>query len=140
MGRIADHLAGVSENLREMVELRIGLVKREIQDEIEEKVALAKAGAAAGVLGALAGLFLLVALALGIAGLLILAGLSRPLSYFLGFLLLAILLGAAGWVAWRKLSPPSKKPIELERKTRAEESAGGRKTIVEQTVRVEREG
>lgn len=103
--RITDHLAGISESARELVELRIDLARREIMEFVEGKLSTFKGGAIVGALFALAGLFFCVALALGFAGVLIAVGLSWPLSYFLGFLLITMIFAGTGAYAKAKLAP-----------------------------------
>lgn len=106
VSRITDHVASLSTDIREWAELRIDLVKAEIQEKIDEvQASLKRKGiglaflAVAGVL-ALYGLgFLLGALAWGLAAL---TG-----SIWLGMLLTAalvfIVVGVLAWLGKKKL-------------------------------------
>lgn len=99
MERITDHVAAISEDLREWVELRIALVKRQVEgvvgilerlQHLAEAAKLAVPGAILVILGLL---FLLVTVALFLG-----AALG---SYGLGFLIVtAVLLAAGGVLIW----------------------------------------
>ncbi len=94
--RIAEHGKGLVGDLTSWVELRIKLAQIEIEEQIDARVnKLISTALVAGV--ALLGvIFLLVAFGLGAAAIFVAIGLSQPLSYFLGFLLITLLLfGAA---------------------------------------------
>lgn len=97
--RISQHTKGLFEDVKSWADLKIQLTKIEIEERVESRInqMLVKAGAYA--MYALAGLFALFATAFGVAAILIALGLSYPLSYFLGFLFVCILLGILGLVA-----------------------------------------
>ena len=102
--RISQHTKGLVEDVSSWVELKLKLTQIEIEERVDAKINELIASAVAGVLAALSGLFALITLALGLAALLIAAGLSGPLSYFLGFLIVTMLLfGVAMFV--RKSKP-----------------------------------
>ncbi|HYE96101.1 MAG TPA: phage holin family protein [Rubricoccaceae bacterium] len=86
VARISDHLAGVSEDLREWVELRIALAKA----EVTEQAKLYAGQAAAGVVALLALLFGLVALAHGLG-----AWLGHPGWGFLAVTVLLVLVACS---------------------------------------------
>lgn len=96
LARITEHVAGLSEDLREWVELRVEVMKREIEETAQAAVVM-------GVVGALAGFFALLTLALGFSALYLLTGMSRPLGYFLGFLTLTVLLGVVAFAFRKKM-------------------------------------
>jgi hypothetical protein len=97
LGRITDDLAGLSEDLRVWVELRIELVRTEIMEQVEFRIAQVKQGAAAGLAATLGALFLLVTLALGLGW-----WLGHP---FWGFLIVTLLLLGAALVLYVALKP-----------------------------------
>ncbi len=97
LGRIAGQLAGLSEDLRQWVELRIELVRAEIMEQVDFKIAQARQGAVVGVLAALGVFFLLVTLALGLGW-----WLGHP---FWGFLIVTLLLVLGAALAYRLLRP-----------------------------------
>src|SRR5690606_34471203 len=68
LARISEHVAGLSEDLREWVELRVAVATTEIAEQ-------AKAAVVMGVMFALAGAFALVTLGLGLSALYVLIGL-----------------------------------------------------------------
>lgn len=115
--RITDHVASLSTDIREWAELRIDLVKAEIQEKVDEvKATLKRKGigiaflAVAGVL-ALYGLgFLLAALAWGLAAL---TG-SIWLGMLLTALLLFIVVGILAWIGKKKFDED--KAIEAQAK------------------------
>ena len=109
--RITDHLAGLNEELREWVELRVQLVKQEVMEQVEGRLTSMKGQAIVGALLAMAGLWFLVFLALLVAWGLTAAGLSHPLANALGFLFLVLLFAVAAAVAKKKLAPG---PIRVE--------------------------
>ena len=94
--RIAQHSKGLVKDLTSWVELRLKLAQIEVKEKAEAKANdLAIIAVVAG-LALLGAVFMLITLGLGAAALLIALGLSTPLSYFLGFLLVSlILLGGA---------------------------------------------
>ena len=97
--RVTDHVAALSADLREWVELRMALVKRQVEgvvgiverlQHLAEAAKLAVPGALLVILGLL---FLLVTIALGLG-----AALG---SYWLGFAIVtAILLAGGGVLLW----------------------------------------
>ncbi|NNF56662.1 MAG: phage holin family protein [Rhodothermaceae bacterium] len=97
VARISDELAGLSEDLRAWVELRIELVRTEVTEQVDYKVNQAKQGAAAGVLAVLGIFFLLVTLALGLGW-----WLGQP---FWGFLIVTLLLLLGAGLAYFALQP-----------------------------------
>ena len=102
--RITQHGKGLFGDLTSWIDLKIKLTKLEIQEELNEKKKEIGALVIAGVLAAIGGLFGLVTLGIGIGALFIWIGLSHPLSYTLGFLVVTlILLGAAAW--FKKAGP-----------------------------------
>lgn len=113
LGRIADHLADISQGLRDWADLRVELVKTEAKETIDlrkneftarvAKPTLVKI--AGGVLFALAGLFLLVALGLGLGRLL--WG-----HYWGGFLIVVVLLALAGFIALKISERMERRAIE----------------------------
>jgi hypothetical protein len=101
IGRINGALAGLSEDLREWVELRVELVRTELLEAVEFKKAQAIQGVSAGLFAVLGALFLLVTLALGLGW-----WLGHP---FWGFLIVTLLLLLVAGVCWMvfKPKPPS---------------------------------
>ncbi len=97
VGRITDQLAGLSEDVREIVELRIQLVKREVMEQIEGRLSSVKGQAVVGALAAVAGVFLLLTIALGLGMLLGHA--------FWGFLIVTGLFLLGTLIAKRKFMP-----------------------------------
>lgn len=102
--RISQHTKGLVEDVSSWVELKLKLTQIEIEERVDAKINSLIASAVVGVFAALGGLFALIALALGVAALLIAAGLSYPLSYFLGFLFVSLLLFIVAMVI-RKSKP-----------------------------------
>lgn len=89
--RIAQHSKGLVDDITSWVDLRIKLAKLEIQEEIQQQKNQVAVMAIVAVFGALGGLFALLATAFGVAALFALF-LSWPLSLFLGFLVVTVLL------------------------------------------------
>jgi hypothetical protein len=97
VGRISDQLAGLSEDIREIVELRIQLVKREVMEQIEGRLSSVKGQAIVGALAAVAVVFLLLTVALG---------LGMVLGHaFWGFLIVTGLFLVATLIAKRMFMP-----------------------------------
>lgn len=95
--RISEHGKGLVSDLTSWVELRMKLAQVEIEEKIDERVNQAVSTALVAGVALLGVVFFLIALGMGASALLIALGLSRPLSYFLGFLLITLLLfGTAG--------------------------------------------
>lgn len=120
--RVTDHVAAISADLREWVELRIALVKRQVEGVVgimERVQHLAEAAklAVPGVILILIGLmFLLVTLALGIG-----AALG---SYWLGFLIVTLVLLVVGsilvWLGKRRYDKTQAILAEAKRAERGE--------------------
>lgn len=102
--RISAHGKGLVSDVTSWVELKMKLVQVEIEERIDARVNDMIATAIVAAFGALGGVFLLIALAVGSAAILIAIGLESPLSYFLGFLFIALLL-AAGALIMRSMRP-----------------------------------
>ena len=98
VGRITEHGKGLVTDLTSWVELKMKLVQVEIEEKIDARVnQLVSTAIVAGI--ALIGVvFLLIALGMGASALFIAIGLSSPLSYFLGFLVITLLLFAAAGI------------------------------------------
>ena len=107
--RVADELAGLSEDLREWVELRIHLVRAEIQERINGQLSSVKGMAVFGVVAAIAALFGLVTLAVGL-------GAAFGGRYWLGFLFVTVLLLIVAFAAKRYFAP-GKIHVEREKAT-----------------------
>lgn len=103
--RVADELAGLSEDLRDWVELRVQLIKAEIQEKIDGRLSAVKGLAVFGVIAAITGLFGLVTLAVGL-------GAAFGGRYWLGFLIVNLLLAIGAAVSKRMLAPGA---IHVER-------------------------
>lgn len=119
--RITQHTQGLVDDLKTWVELRIKLAQIEMRERVEERANDLAIKAIMGVLGALAGLFGLTTAGLGLSALFVAIGLSRPLSYFLGFLTLTLFLaGIAGiiWSAQPQLVHLNKKAAVDEKKVK----------------------
>jgi hypothetical protein len=96
--RVTEHLAGLSEDLREWVELRIRLVKAEVETLIDSRVGAMRGLLVFGVTASITGLFALVTLAIGLGALF--GG-----RYWLGFLLVNLVLLIVTLVVKRKFAP-----------------------------------
>jgi hypothetical protein len=103
VARISEQIAGLSEDVREIVELRIQLVKREVMDQIEGRISTVKGQALVGALAAMTGIFLLLSIGLGLGMLLGHA--------FWGFLIVTGVFLIATLVAKRKFAPG---PVRVE--------------------------
>ena len=115
--RITQQTKSLAQDVTSWIDLKIKLTRLEVEETVEEKKKEAAVWAAIGVFGALAGLFALVALGLGFGALLIAIGLSRPLSYFLGFLLLTLILAAIAFALFKlkpRLTEPDTKKVAVE--------------------------
>ena len=115
--RITQQTKSLAQDITSWIDLKVKLTKLEIAETVEEKKKEVAVLAAIGVFAALAGLFALVALGLGFGAILIAIGLSRPLSYFLGFLLVTLILAGIAF-ALLKLKPrliePGTKKVAVE--------------------------
>lgn len=98
-GRMGDHLAALSADLREYVELRIALVQRKVEgitgkiERIQHLESALKLWVPAGVLALLGALFALLTMALGIGWLL-----GHP---FWGFLVMTVLMLLTAFVLFK---------------------------------------
>lgn len=118
--RVTDHVAAISADLREWVELRIALVKRQVEgvvgllERVQHLVEAAKLAVPGVVLILIGLMFLLVTLALGIG-----AALG---SYWLGFLIVTVLLLAVGgvlvWLGKRRYDRTQEILAEAKRQDR----------------------
>jgi hypothetical protein len=97
LARINGALAGLSEDLRAWVELRVELVRAELLEKVEFTKGQVIQKAAAGLFAVLGALFLLVTLALGLGW-----WLGHP---FWGFLIVTLLLFLVAAVAYAALKP-----------------------------------
>lgn len=94
--RISQHGKGLVNDLTSWVELRLKLAQVEIEEKIDERVNKVVSMAIVAGIALLGVVFLLIALGMGMSALFISMGLSSPLSYFLGFSVITLLLfGAA---------------------------------------------
>lgn len=118
LGRMIDHAAAVSADLREWVELRIALVQRQVLDKRDEVLAkkdevvdIAKVGVPAALLALYLLGFVLLTLAIGLGWLL-----GHP---FWGFLIVTLLLlvvvGTLGAIAKKRLDAFQRTNVELKR-------------------------
>ncbi|HLA63530.1 MAG TPA: phage holin family protein [Rhodothermales bacterium] len=103
--RMTDHIAGIGEDVKDLVELRIQLVKREVMEQNEGRLTSVKGQAVFGALAAMSGVFLLITLAFAFAALYIWAGVFPPLGYCLGFLTITLLFAFCALLAKRKFAP-----------------------------------
>lgn len=118
--RVTGHIAALSADLREWTELRIDLVKRQIegiQAQIERFQHYANAAGffvPAALLALTAVIFLFVTVALGIGAL---VG-----SYWLGFLITTLLLaagaGVLGWLGMRSVREAQERAAEARKRER----------------------
>ncbi|MGB3541811.1 phage holin family protein [Rubrivirga sp.] len=123
--RITDHVAAVSEDLRDYVELRVALVKRQIEgvigiiERVQHLVEAAKLAIPGVILLILGALFLLVTIALFLGQLLD--------NYGLGFLIVTLVLLVAGgvlvWLAKRRYDAIQEEVARAKREQRNAESA-----------------
>ncbi|HEX7070516.1 MAG TPA: phage holin family protein [Rhodothermales bacterium] len=96
--RITEHGKGLISDLTAWAELKMKLVQVEIEEKIDARVNKLVSTAIVAGIALLGVVMLLVALGVGAGGLFIAVGLSEPLSYFLGFLVVALVLFAAAAV------------------------------------------
>ena len=116
--RIGDHVAALSADLREYVELRIALVQRKVEgvvgivERLQHYLDAAMFFVPAALLVLVGVLFLLLSLAFGIAAIVE--------SVWLGFLITTLLLlataGVLGWVGVKKVKEAQAKVVEAKRK------------------------
>lgn len=119
MTRITEHSKGLVGDLTNWLELKMKLVQVEIEEKIDARVNQLVSVAIVAGIALLGVVFLLISLGMGAAALLIAIGLSRPLSYFLGFLAVTLVLFAlAGILQSMKphLMDIGKKQAEVEEK------------------------
>lgn len=98
LSRIQDYVEGTVVGIREWMELRLELAKAEVREKISEAQEKIKFGVLMGVLGALAGFFLLLTIGFGFSALFrALFDFGQLASLTAGYGLLTLLLaGAAG--------------------------------------------
>lgn len=114
--RVVDHTHGLVEDVTEWVELRIQLVKSEIEALIDSRVGAMRGLIVFGVAAALTGLYALITLALLVGWLFSLALESTLLAAFLGFLLVNLILVAVTlWV--KREFAPGKMRVERSKAT-----------------------
>lgn len=117
--RITQQTKSLVEDLTSWIDLKIKLTRLEIEETVDAKKKEVAVLAAIGVFAALAGFFALITLGLGFGAILIAIGLSRPLSYFLGFLLVTLTLALIALIL-RKMQPgltqPDTKKVEVDEK------------------------
>ena len=107
-GRVGDHASGLVDDVKEWAELRIELVKKEVERRIEGRLSTVKNQAVVGALAAVTGYFALFALAFGLGALF-----GHPAW---GFLAVTVLFAIATAVAKRKLMP-GKVSVKHSKKT-----------------------
>lgn len=137
--RITDHVAAVSEDLREWTELRIALVKRQVEglvgivERIQHLAEAAKLAVPGVILLILGALFLLVTIALFLGQLL---G-----SYGLGFLIVTLVLMIGGgvlvWLAKKRYDTIQAEVAEAKRNQRNAASASREELADAQRRRVQ---
>lgn len=119
-GRIADHVAALSADLREWTELRIELVQRKVEgvvgifERVKHYLDAAKFFVPAAVFGLVGLLFVFVTLALGVGAL---VG-----SVWLGFLIVTVALlvaaGVFGWLGMRSVREAEALVVEARKAAR----------------------
>jgi hypothetical protein len=106
IARVQDHLQGTVNGLTEWMELRIAIIRREVEEAVEAKKhqaeVLAKAWGVTAVLGLAAALMALFFLGFLFSALWGLVLLSVLWSLALGYLTLVVLLGVGALVAMRR--------------------------------------
>ena len=122
--RVADHVAAISADLREWVELRVALIKRQVEgvvgilERVQHLAEAAKLAVPGAILVILGLLFLLVTLALGIGALI---G-----SVWGGFAIVTALLVVAGgvllWLGKKRYDAAEEAVAEAKRQQRAQRS------------------
>ena len=120
--RITQQTKSLAQDITSWIDLKIKLTRLEIEETVDAKKKEIGVLAAVGVFAALAGLFALVTLGLGFGALFIAIGLSRPLGYFLGYLLLTLILGAIAAILYKmkpRLTEPATKKVEVDEKNLA---------------------
>lgn len=107
--RVADHTQGLFDDVTEWVELRVQLVKSEIEALIDSRVGAMRGLLVFGVTAALTGLYFLVTLA-------VIIGALTGGRYWIGFLIVnVILLGITFWV--KREFAPGKMRVERSKAT-----------------------
>lgn len=137
--RITDHVAAVSEDLREWTELRIALVKRQVEgvigilERLQHLAEAAKLAVPGIILLILAALFLLVTVALLIG--------QALGNYGLGFLIVTAVLMIAGgvlvWLGKRRYDEIQAEVARAKREQRNAETASREELIDAQRRRVQ---
>ena len=117
--RLTQQTKSLAQDITSWIDLKVKLTRLEIAETVEEKKKEVGVLAAVGVFAALAGIFALVTAGLGFSAIFIAIGLSRPLSYFLGYLLLTLILGAIAGILYKlkpRLTEPATKKVEVDEK------------------------
>ncbi len=109
VGRVTDHAKGLVDDVKEWVEIRVELVRGEIEALIDSRVGALRGLIIVGVMAGITGLFALATLGLGLGALF-----GR--RYWLGFLVVSLILALATWLAKRKFAP-GKMRIEHSKST-----------------------
>lgn len=115
--RVVDHTQGLVEDVTEWVELRIQLVKSEVEALIDSRVGAMRGLLVFGITAALTGLYALITFALLFGWVLSLVfDISTLLAVFLGFLLINLILVVATlWV--KREFAPGKMRVERSKAT-----------------------
>ncbi len=122
LDRVTGHLAALSSDLREYVELRIALVQRKVEgivgqiERFQHYLDAAPLFVAAAFLGLIGLVFVFITLALGIG--------AAIGSYWAGFLITTLLLlvgaGVLGWLGLRKVREAQALEAQAKRRQRGE--------------------
>ena len=96
--RVSDHASGLVDDVTEWVELRVQLVKSEIEALIDSRVGAMRGLLVFGVTAALTGLYFLVTLA-------VIIGALTGGRYWIGFLVVNLILVAVTWWVKREFAP-----------------------------------
>ncbi len=114
LSRIQDAVEGAVLGLREWIELKVELTRREIEETVEQKLEQAKWGALAGVTGLMAVVFLLVTIGCGFASLYgWLLGMSILPALSAGYCTLVLILLMIAAVFLRLMRRAAQTEIEL---------------------------
>jgi uncharacterized membrane protein len=112
VGRVTDHVKGAANSVTDWFELRIALLKREVQDEIAAmKVKAEELGKAYGITAVLGIVALLAAFFTGGFAFVALLSiwLSLSLALFLGWLLYTIVFAIATLIAYKRADKKAKR-------------------------------
>ncbi len=96
-GRLTKQFSGLTDDVKEIAELRVALAKAEFAEKVNFGVGKAKQGSVAGAIALLGAFFLLITIGLGLGWLL---G-----HMFWGFLIVTGALFVCGGIAWLALKP-----------------------------------